>query len=113
MSFNKTLARAGLILVLALFAPMAFAQSPQNPGGGTVPPAPAKDAPSAPGTESAVSAEHEASSIAAKIEKARKQGKDVSKAEAEEKKGEAALQAGYKSEAGEHFERAKQALGTM
>jgi hypothetical protein len=113
MSFNKTLARAGLIVALALFAPVAFAQSPQSPGGGTVPPAPAKDAPSAPGTESAVSAEHEASSIAAKIEKARKQGKDVSKAEAEEKKGEAALQAGYKSEAGEHFERAKQALGTM
>lgn len=113
MSFNKTLACSGLILALILFAPAAFAQSPQNPSGGTVPSAPAKDAPSAPGTQSAASAEHEASSIAAKIEQARKDGKDVSKAEAEEKQGEAALQAGYKAEAGQHFERAKQALGTM
>ena len=78
-----------------------------------MPPAPAKDAPSAPGTQSVGNAEHEASSIAARIEQARKQGKDVSKAEAEEKQGEAALQAGYKAEAGQHFERAKQALGTM
>jgi len=113
MRFNKILARGGLILALMLFAPPAFAQSPQNPSGGTVPSAPAKEAPSAPGTQSVGNAEHEASSIAARIEQARKQGKDVSRAEAEEKQGEAALQAGYKAEAGQHFERAKQALGTM
>ena len=113
MSFNKTLARGGLILSLLFFSPAAFAQSPPNPSGGTVPSAPAKDAPSAPDTQSASSAEHEASSIAAKIEQARKQGKDVSKAEMEEKQGEAALQAGYKAEAAQHFDRAKQDLGTM
>jgi len=111
MNFNKKLARGGLILALILFAPAGFAQTPPNPSGGTVPAAPAKDAPSAPGTQSLGNAEHEASSIAAKIEQARKQGKDVTKAEAEEKQGEAALQAGYKAEAGQHFERAEQALG--
>jgi hypothetical protein len=112
MSFNKNLARGGLILALIIFAPRAFGQSPQNPSGGTVPPAPAKDAPSAPGTQSLGNAERQASSIAARIEQARKEGQDVSKAEAEKKQGQAALQAGYKAEAGQHFERAEQALGT-
>ena len=48
-----------------------------------------------------------------RIEEARKQGKDVSKAEAEQKQGQAALQAGYKAEAAQHFHRAKEDLGTM
>ena len=76
-------------------------------------PAPAKEAPAVPGAPSAENAESEASSIAVRIEQARKQGKDVTKAEIEEKQGEAALQAGYKAEAAQHFNRAKQDLGTM
>ena len=76
-------------------------------------PRPNKDAPAAPGAQSVSNAEGEANSIASRIEQARKQGKDVSKAETEEKQGEAALQAGYKAEAAQHFERAKDDLGTM
>jgi len=106
-----------MMLSLAFVAPATFAQtSPSKPDaatGGTVAPAPAKEAPAAPGSPSAANAESEASSIATKIEQARKQGKDVSKAETEEKQGEAALQAGYKAEAAQHFNRAKQDLGMM
>ncbi|HLI79795.1 MAG TPA: hypothetical protein VKV03_07415 [Candidatus Binataceae bacterium] len=91
-----------------------FAQTSPNPAtGGTVASAPNKDAPTAPGAPSASNAESEASGIASRIEHARKEGKDVSKAEAEEKQGEAALQAGYKAEAAQHFERAKKDLGAM
>ena len=111
------LASSGLLLSLIFVAPATFAQTagnkPDTASGGTVAPAPAKEAPSAPGSQSAETAESEASSIAVKIEQARKQGKDVSKAEMEEKQGEAALQAGYKAEAAQHFDRAKQDLGTM
>src|SRR5208282_5060800 len=107
----------GLMLSLMTFAPMTFAQNhPETAGsatGGTVAPAPARDAPAAPGSQNPNNAESEASSIAAKIEQARKQGKDVSQAELEEKQGEAALRAGYKAEAAQHFQRAKQDLGTM
>jgi hypothetical protein len=105
------------LLVSVLATPTSFAQNPpQTAGsasGGTVAPAPANEAPAAPGSQSAGNAESEASGIASRIEAARKQGKDVSKAEAEEKQGEAALQAGYKAEAAQHFDRAKQDLGTM
>ncbi len=108
---------SGLILSLTAFAPMTFAQNPPETAGsatgGTVAPAPAKEAPAAPGMQSTNNAEGEASSIAAKIEQARKQGKDVTKAEIEEKQGEAALRGGYKAEAAQHFDRAKQDLGTM
>ncbi len=107
---------SSLMLSLMAFAPMTFAQNPPGTAGsatgGTVAPVPAKDAPAAPGAQSANNAENEASSIAAKIEQARKQGKDVSQAELEEKQGEAALRGGYKAEATEHFDRAKQDLGT-
>lgn len=116
MRFRIALA-GGLVLSLMFFGPATFAQNPpQTSGsatGGTVAPAPAKEAPAAPGSQSAENAESEASGIATKIEQARKQGKDVSKAEMEEKQGEAALQAGYKAEAAQHFKRAKQDLGTM
>ncbi len=108
---------SSLMLSLMTFTPITFAQNPPETAGsatgGTVAPAPAKDAPAAPGAQSANNAESEASSIAAKIEHARKQGKDVSQAELEEKQGEAALRGGYKAEATQHFERAKQDLGTM
>jgi hypothetical protein len=108
---------SGLVLSLIAFAPMTYAQNPPETAGsatgGTVAPAPAQEAPAAPGAQSANSAESEASSIAAKIEQARKQGKDVSQAELEEKQGEAALRGGYKAEAAQHFDRAKQDLGTM
>ena len=108
---------SGLLLSLMILPPATFAQnSPETSGsatGGTVAPAPAKDAPAAPGSQSVGNAESEASSIASRIEQARKQGKDVSQAEAEEKQGEAALQAGYKAEAAQHFDRARQDLGTM
>jgi len=101
-------------LSLALVPSITFAQTSPNPAtGGTVEPAPEKEAPAAPGAPSVGSAENEASSIAGRIEAARKQGKDVSKAEAEEKKGEAALQAGYKAEASQHFQRAKEQLGGL
>jgi len=117
MKFRITLASSGLLLSLMILPPATFAQNPpQTSGsatGGTVAPAPAKEAPAAPGSQSVENAESEARSIASKIEQARKQGKDVSKAEAEEKQGEAALQAGYKAEAAQHFNRAKQDLGTM
>ena len=117
MKMRIALASSGLLLSLTLIALPTFAQtSPSKPDsatGGTVAPAPAKEAPAAPGSPSAANAESEASSIAMKIEQARKQGKDVSKAETEEKQGEAALQAGYKAEATQHFNRAKQDLGTM
>ena len=108
---------SSLMLSLVAFAPMIFAQNPPETAGsatgGTVARAPAKDAPAAPGSQSANSADSEASSIAAKIEQARKQGKDVSQAELEEKQGEAALRGGYRAEAAQHFDRAKQDLGTM
>jgi hypothetical protein len=104
---------AGFFLIWSV----SFAQStPQTSGsatGGTVAPAPAKEAPAAPGAPTGQTAESEASSIASRIEEARKQGKDVSKAEAEQKQGQAALRAGYKAEAAQHFKRAKEDLGTM
>ena len=103
-----------MALSLVCFCPASFAQNSPNPAtGGTVAPAPNKDAPTAPGAPTVRSAESEANGIASRIEEARKQGKDVSKAETEEKQGEAALQAGYKAEAAQHFERAKEDLGTM
>lgn len=103
-----------IAISLVCFCPATFAQTSPNPAtGGTVAPAPEKDAPSAPGAQSASNAESEANGIASRIEQARKQGKDVSKAETEEKQGEAALQAGYKAEAAQHFQRAKEDLGTM
>ena len=106
-----------LTFSLWMFSPAIFAQSPPETSGsatgGTVAPAPAKEAPAAPGAQSVGNAENEANSIASKIEAARKQGKDVTQAEMEEKQGEAALQAGYKAEAAQHFNRAKQDLGTM
>jgi hypothetical protein len=108
---------SGLVLSIIAFAPVTFAQNPPetvgSATGGTVPPAPAKDAPAAPGTQSVGNAENEASNIAARIEAARKQGKDVTQAELEEKQGEAALRGGYRAEAAQHFDRAKQDLGTM
>jgi hypothetical protein len=117
MKFLNLSAFSGLLLLLILGGPAAFAQSspnkPDAASGGTTAPAPAKDAPSAPGSQSAKSAENEANGIALKIEDARKQGKDVSHAEVEEKQGKAALRAGYKAEAAQHFERAEQDLGTM
>ena len=117
MSSHIAIAGGGLLLALMIVSPVTFAQTPphtsDSASGGTVAPAPSKDAPSAPGAQSAENAEGEASSIAAKIEQARKAGKDVSKAEAEQKQGQAALQAGYKSEAAQHFQRAKEDLGTM
>jgi hypothetical protein len=117
MKFPFVFAFTGLMLSLMVIAPPTFAQNSKNTAdaatGGTVAPAPAKDAPSAPGSQSAKNAEREANGIAVKIEQARKQGKDVSQAEVEEKRGEAALQAGYKAEAAQHFERAEQDLGTM
>jgi hypothetical protein len=107
---------SSLALSLMILPSMTFAQAPasSNPAtGGTVAPEPAKDAPSAPGSQSVGNAESEANSIATKIEQARKQGKDVTKPETEEKQGEAALQAGYKAEAAQHFRRAEDELGTM
>jgi hypothetical protein len=103
----------GALVFSTLSLPTPFAQT-SNPNpvtGGTVAPAPAKDAPAAPGSQSVGNAESEANSIATRIEQARKQGKDVTKAETEEKQGEAALQAGYKAEAAQHFERANDELG--
>jgi hypothetical protein len=104
-----------LALSFLVFQTQAKAQAMTQPNpatGGTVEPVPSKDAPSAPGAPSTMNAESEASGIAARIEDARKQGKDVSHAEVEEKQGEAALQAGYKAEALQHFRRAKEDLGT-
>ncbi len=116
MQVRFSIVLSGLLLSLAAI-PAAFAQNPPettgSATGGTVAPAPAKEAPAAPGIQSTNNAEGEASSIAAKIEQARKQGKDVTKAEIEEKQGEAALRGGYKAEAAQHFDRAKQDLGTM
>ena len=116
MRFGTPLALGGLVFSL-LVVPAAFAQNPPETSGsatgGTVAPAPAKDAPVAPGAPAGANVEREASLIASKIEQVRKQGKDVSKAEAEEKQGEAALQAGYKAEAAQHFMRARQNLGTL
>jgi hypothetical protein len=117
MSFRIALAAGTLALSMMALPVMTLAQNPPETSGsatgGTVAPAPAKDAPAAPGAQSPENAESEASSIAMRIEAARKQGKDVSKAEIEEKQGEAALRGGYKAEAAQHFDRAKQDLGTM
>ena len=116
MSVRLTIILGGLLLSLSAI-PASFAQNPPETSGsatgGTVAPAPAKEAPSVAGAPSAENAESEASAIASRIEEARKQGKDVSKAEAEQKQGQAALQAGYKAEAAQHFNRAKEDLGTM
>lgn len=116
MRFQLPFVLSALVLSLGV-VPCSLAQNPPETSGsatgGTVAPAPAKEAPAVPGAPSVASAESEASGIASKIEEARKQGKDVSKAEAEQKKGQAALQAGYKAEAAQHFNRAKEDLGTM
>jgi len=108
------LSLSGIIIASTLWlAGPSFAQSNPAPNpatGGTIAPIPPKDAPSAPGSQTANNAEKEADSIAARIEEARKQGKDVRNAEVEEKQGEAALQAGYKAEAAQHFQRAKEEL---
>ena len=113
----STIVFSALLTGLIATGSVSFAQNPpENAGsatGGTVAPAPANEAPAAPGMQSATNAESEANSIAAKIDQARKQGKDVSQAELEEKQGEAALRAGYKAEAAQHFTRAKQDLGTI
>jgi hypothetical protein len=106
MTPRTAFAASGLILSLMLLSPAAFAQ----PIGG--PPQSPEEAPAAPGAPNASSAENQAQKLALQIEKARKQGKDVSKAEAEEKQGEAALHAGYRSEATQHFKRAQQELGS-
>lgn len=112
------IAFASVMLLSLMVLPAAtFAQNPPETSGsvtgGTVAPEPAKKAPAAPGAQSVGNAENEASSIASRIEAARKQGKDVTQAEIEEKQGEAALRGGYKAEAAQHFDRAKQDLGTM
>jgi hypothetical protein len=101
----------GAIFSMLSLLPVAFAQTSKPATGGTVASAPASEAPSAPGSQSVGNAESEAASIATRIEQARKQGKDVTKAETEEKQGEAALQAGYKAEAAQHFQRANDDLG--
>jgi hypothetical protein len=113
MNLRTSSILGAMALLLVCFCPASFAQNPNPATGGTVAPAPNKDSPAAPGAQSASKAESEASGIATRIEQARKQGKDVSKAETEETQGEAALQAGYKAEAAQHFERAKEDLGTM
>ena len=116
MRFRLIIVLSGLLLSLTAI-PASFAQNPPETSGsatgGTVAPAPAKEAPAVAGAPSVANAESEASAIASKIEEARKQGKDVSRAEAEQKQGQAALQAGYKAEAAQHFNRAKEDLGTM
>jgi hypothetical protein len=113
MNLRKFYTTSSLFCSLMLFTPVVFAQGGDAASGGTVPSAPAKDAPAAPGSQSAANAHSEAKALTAQIEKARQAGKDVSKAATEEKQGEAALQAGYKAEAAQHFERARQDLGTM
>jgi hypothetical protein len=113
MNLHKVFAAIGLVCSLIFFASAVFAQEPGTSSGGTVPSAPAKEAPAAPGSQSAANAESEAKALTAQIEKARQAGKDVGKAAAEEQKGEAALQAGYKAEAAEHFKRAREDLSTM
>ena len=117
MKSRIAFASSTLLLSLMVLAPATFAQNPPETAGsatgGTVASAPAKDAPAAPGSQSVGNAENEARDIATRIEAARKQGKDVSQAEAEEKQGRAALQGGYKAEAEQHFNRARQDLGTM
>ena len=106
MKLRIALTATGLILSLMLFGPGAFAQ----PMGG--PAQSPEEAPAAPGAPNASGAENQAQTLALKIEQARKQGKDVSKAETEEKQGEAALRAGYRSEATQHFKRAQEELGS-
>jgi|SRR5690242_5761692 len=101
MRLPDALIATGLIVSFLVFSPAVFAQ----PMGGT--PQSPEEAPAAPGAPNATGVENEAQTLALKIEKARRQGKDVSKAEAEEKQGEAALRAGYKSEAAQHFKRAQ------
>ena len=115
IAFASTLLFSLMMIPIAPTATRAQTspQTPPSVSGGTVPPAPPQDAPAVPGSQSVGSAESEATGIATQIEQARKQGKDVSKAEAEEKQGEAALQGGYKAEAAQHFNRAKEDLGTM
>ena len=81
MSFRIALAAGTLALSMMALPVMTLAQNPPETSGsatgGTVAPAPAKDAPAAPGAQSPENAESEASSIASRIEAARKQGKTV------------------------------------
>lgn len=113
MNPRSTLVGGTLVCAMMLLTSSALGQGAGTTSGGNVPAAPAKEAPSAPGSQSAASAENEAKALTVQIEKARKAGKDVGQAEAEKTQGEAALQAGYKSEAAEHFKRAREDLGTM
>ncbi len=110
---KATTAAAGIILSLSLMAPVAFAQNAgtaQMPGATTERPQPPEAAPQAPGSPNAASAESVAQTVAMKIHQARRSGLNVKDAETEEKQGEAALRAGYKSEAMVHFRKAEVSL---
>ncbi len=113
MDTRKATVAAGMILSLTMFAPITFAQggaTVQAPRAATEPPQPPEKAPQAPGSPNAETAEGLAQSVAMKIHDARREGKDVKNAEAQEKQGEAALRAGYKSEALAHFRKAEISL---
>jgi hypothetical protein len=94
------------IVSFFLLSAAAFAQSAESHSQ------PPEQAPAAPGAPNAASAENQAQNVAVQIEKARREGKDVRNAETEEKQGEAALRAGYKSEAAQHFKQAEQDLSS-
>lgn len=79
-------------------------------GAATEQPQPPEKAPQAPGSPNASTAESLAQTIALKIHEARREGRDVHDAEAQEKPGEAALRAGFKAEALEHFRKAEISL---
>lgn len=107
MNLRTNLLTAAIAASFMMLAPAAFAQTST-----THPQAP-EEAPAAPGAPNATGVENQAQTLALRIEKARRDGKDVTKAETEEKQGEAALRAGYKSEATQHFKRAQQDLANQ
>lgn len=115
MDTTRAITAAGVFLSLSLITPVAFAQNPGTaqeppPGAATEPAQPPEKAPQAPGLPNAATAESLAQTTALKIHEARREGRDVHDAEAQEKQGEAALRAGFKSEALEHFRRAEISL---
>lgn len=113
MKLLKVVAGIGLAFSLALLAQFAQAQTSGTEGG---PPAGASEgamqgAAGSAGASAATRAQEKATELTQEINKAKAQGKDVSAAEAHQKRGEKALESGNEAAAMRHFGQAERSLG--
>jgi Fe-S oxidoreductase len=89
------------------------AMAQMHSGSEPAEPAPPAAAPQAPGGPGASADMSQSQKLQDQIDAARKAGKNVNVAESEKKRGDAALAAGYKSEAAQHYERAQKQLSNI